>query len=256
MVRFIILCCIFNKPCICAFTFQYGQIYYTNTSIHQAKYDLFYIPIWLDLLYDMVFILTQNIQVLHSNMVRFIINLWSGITISQIAFTFQYGQIYYTAAGYNAEIFGYFYIPIWLDLLLLLAMCLRLVFPFLHSNMVRFIMIWYKMSRSEHVLFYIPIWLDLLFRLTKLQEDRSIFLHSNMVRFIIRERNYTDKAQLSFTFQYGQIYYRNKRKTIQKVYKFYIPIWFDLLSSGQEKEPQRKSILHSNMVRFIIFAQV
>ena len=55
------------------FTFQYGQIYYKKYEEAIADWD----------------------KHLHSNMVRFIINIeisdWSGLPV----FTFQYGQIYY-----------------------------------------------------------------------------------------------------------------------------------------------------------------
>ena len=77
-----------------------------------------YIPIWLDLLcvYSMSFVFLTNY--LHSNMVRFIMDLKP----TKIA---------------NGN---FIYIPIWLDLLYSLYSPLPIFASHLHSNMVRFIM--------------------------------------------------------------------------------------------------------------------
>ena len=37
---------------LAAFTFQYGQIYYSVVDINTDSHSLIYIPIWLDLLYS------------------------------------------------------------------------------------------------------------------------------------------------------------------------------------------------------------
>ena len=73
---------------------------------------------------------------------------------------------------------------------------------------------------------YIPIWLDLLFDF----------------RFLI------NIEESIFTFQYGQIYYRRRRRRR----RIYIPIWLDLLYSMFQSKLPFCFNLHSNMVRFII----
>ena len=50
-----------------------------------------YIPIWLDLLYYIILADFHNRKYLHSNMVRFIINLKKKQQEEITKFTFQYG---------------------------------------------------------------------------------------------------------------------------------------------------------------------
>ena len=123
------------------FTFQYGQIYYFKVYFIKRSIKLIYIPIWLDLLLEVVIQSFYNLNDLHSNMVRFIIRIiaqyciivfiiyipiWLdllSITLRDLKwmekeFTFQYGQIYYSRMHHL------YFEP----------------FPHLHSNMVRFIM--------------------------------------------------------------------------------------------------------------------
>ena len=54
------------------------------------------------------------------------------------------------------------YIPIWLDLLLIMLSCQSTNYYDLHSNMVRFIMYNARQILYRVVQIYIPIWLDLL----------------------------------------------------------------------------------------------
>ena len=56
-------------------------------------------------------------------------------------------------------------------------------------------------------LIYIPIWLDLLCECDKDYLQKYFYLHSNMVRFIIYDEMREKQSYISFTFQYGQIYY-------------------------------------------------
>ena len=72
------------------------------------------------------------------------------------------------------------YIPIWLDLLLRSACRFHILYKYLHSNMVRFIIV---SDFSEKV--------------------SDFYLHSNMVRFIIIFFNYMYQSKIAFTFQYG-----------------------------------------------------
>ena len=98
---------------------------------------------------------------------------------------------------------------------------------------------------------YIPIWLDLLYAQAVNIQTLQTNLHSNMVRFIIRQKGTSPSVPLSFTFQYGQIYYEclsissisSHAFTFQygQIYYvhylyasahksiIYIPIWLDLL---------------------------
>ncbi len=57
----------------------------------RKKINYIYIPIWLDLLCIWYGDPNWNYTNLHSNMVRFIINIVSIFAIYIIAFTFQYG---------------------------------------------------------------------------------------------------------------------------------------------------------------------
>ena len=73
MVRFIIQKFNFNFKLVKRFTFHYGQIYYFFIGGEVERDASIYIPLWLDLLCDLVrAILLQN-RNLHSTMVRFII---------------------------------------------------------------------------------------------------------------------------------------------------------------------------------------
>ena len=75
----------------------------------------------------------------------------------------------------------YIYIPIWLDLLFFILNPPLFLACYLHSNMVRFIMVLgaknYKLQKE----IYIPIWLDLLFQQIYKKRDQDLL----------------------FTFQYG-----------------------------------------------------
>ena len=59
------------------------------------------------------------------------------------------------------------------------------------------------------------------------QKDEN--LHSNMVRFIIYKRFIKTTNIITFTFQYGQIYYINDSYYKFSIVVIYIPIWLDLL---------------------------
>ena len=100
---------------------------------------------------------------------------------------------------------------------------------------------------------YIPIWLDLLFLYLYLVHRKLFHLHSNMVRFIIRTSDRLNSDILTFTFQYGQIYYSISQSSNDVVSRIYIPIWLDLLLNCQIEFLQFVLNLHSNMVRFIIW---
>ena len=125
--------------------------------------SIIYIPIWLDLLFRLEEITFVQHRHLHSNMVRFIIITSPGINIIEYIFTFQYGQIYYVFLIVYYWLSFVIYIPIWLDLLLLICMSFDFPNNNLHSNMVRFIIL-----------------LDFL------KSPINCHLHSNMVRFIIQ----------------------------------------------------------------------
>ena len=92
--------------------------------------------------------------------------------------------------------------------------------------------IYYEMDTYAHrknKTIYIPIWLDLLLLQTSQTTQQEPHLHSNMVRFIIVYKLMEDTKMSKFTFQYGQIYYNNKRILNEFVRRIYIPIWLDLL---------------------------
>ena len=163
MVRFIIMISALIFRLKYAFTFQYGQIYYLSSQF-SSLYDFrIYIPIWLDLLLILLYLVRHMLCYLHSNMVRFIIMLNPFLSYSVYKFTFQYGQIYYILQRRRLQFNMPIYIPIWLDLLSNLFLVLLTILRNLHSNMVRFIII-----------------LRILIRICKNH------LHSNMVRFIIK----------------------------------------------------------------------
>ena len=145
------------------FTFQYGQIYYIIVFRFICYLKNIYIPIWLDLLQNNITqCRTEKIN-LHSNMVRFIIYIYYLYQVKIIAFTFQYGQIYYTELFNIKKIKKEIYIPIWLDLLFSDLYDSGIDLTNLHSNMVRFII---------SFVYFLNL------------KKRN--LHSNMVRFIIR----------------------------------------------------------------------
>ena len=77
MVRFIIMQGDLKIEIASPFTFQYGQIYYVAKEKKEIKNMPIYIPIWLDLLLCLRRLLYQLILHLHSNMVRFIIKIYS-----------------------------------------------------------------------------------------------------------------------------------------------------------------------------------
>ena len=62
--------------------------------------------------------------------------------MSKKKFTFQYGQIYYFLRDTEITFRTIIYIPIWLDLLLDYNLNIYVLESNLHSNMVRFIMIY------------------------------------------------------------------------------------------------------------------
>ena len=99
---------------------------------------------------------------------------------------------------------------------------------------------------------YIPIWLDLLSLNEILFLYRLIYLHSNMVRFIISLLAHNNSLHSTFTFQYGQIYYRPSAYCCEIFIAIYIPIWLDLLWLLSVFYFVHYCHLHSNMVRFII----
>ena len=145
-------------------------------------------------------------------------------------FTFQYGQIYYYFDISQEHVFT----------------------ADLHSNMVRFIICCFCLSRQWKCYIYIPIWLDLLCHVAYCFVKCVCYLHSNMVRFIIDYFTTSLPKQVLFTFQYGQIYYINQNAYDANVWKIYIPIWLDLLCMLIDIALILLINLHSNMVRFII----
>ena len=74
---------------------------------------------------------------------------------------------------------------------------------YLHSNMVRFIIILLSLRYKRLSFIYIPIWLDLLLELNHLAMQPIYDLNSNMVRFIINKNMLEIGACRKFTFQYG-----------------------------------------------------
>ena len=104
------------------FTFQYGQIYYSNQKSYCWEFNNLYIPIWLDLLFS-------SIPLTGTGSAKLYIPIWldllspaqAQIMSSGNSFTFQYGQIYYLSV--SAGSLG--------------------TYKALHSNMVRFIIYFY-----------------------------------------------------------------------------------------------------------------
>ena len=73
-----------------------------------------------------------------------------------------------------------------------------------------------------------------------------------MVRFIIVYMSKEKKDYTLFTFQYGQIYYKDLFYKSIKDENIYIPIWLDLLCVSYYFVYDIRNNLHSNMVRFIM----
>ena len=121
---------------------------------------------------------------LHSTMVRFIIIVNDNKNGNRNRFTFHYGQIYYIYHFRNHGCSIYIYIPLWLDLLQLTALC-----------------------NEKGYCIYIPLWLDLLCLILRRKDCWFRNLHSTMVRFIISVSVSSIVRQRKFTFHYGQIYY-------------------------------------------------
>ena len=148
---------------------------------------------------------------------------------------------------------SHFYIPIWLDLLcrfINIRLFGMICFTFQYGQ------IYYYLDDAFTVreyVFYISIWLDLLWEDIYKSVHISYVLHSNMVRFIIKDNTIGNFYIFTFTFQYGQIYYMPQFSINFRCSGFYIPIWLDLLYIYQLFLFLQKIILHSNMVRFIIF---
>ena len=100
------------------FTFQYGQIYYTDTTAATYNNRIIFTFQYGQIYYTQFKDLQQTIKLpLHSNMVRFII-------------------VRMHLTQYNLKVL---YIPIWLDLLIKQSMISKSKAEALHSNMVRFI---------------------------------------------------------------------------------------------------------------------
>ena len=185
MVRFIIFTASYPCPCTSSFTFQYGQIYYSFPFGKNFVLVKFYIPIWLDLLFSLSLQFRPTRAFLHSNMVRFIIFLSACFVDRILNFTFQYGQIYYITKHRDDTGYGLFYIPIWLDLLLInqiLSLETKKDFTFQYGQIYylrrrsstksnrdftfQYGQIYYRLLQNRSITlskFYIPIWLDLLF---------------------------------------------------------------------------------------------
>ena len=144
---------------------------------------------------------------LHSNMVRFIINVRFKRKRIKSLFTFQYGQIYY---NYTFVFYFYdiaIYIPIWLDLLSTNFSSFIISNSHLHSNMVRFIIQELVTAFTSAIAFtfqYGQIYYGMFFSAIAISFSD---LHSNMVRFIIFQATENREIYAQFTFQYGQIYY-------------------------------------------------
>ena len=184
-------------------------------------------------------------------MVRFIIYLSFVLFLLYLLFTFQYGQIYYKVPESHFKSTERIYIPIWLDLLLLESPLVRPIVVYLHSNMVRFIIIGIPIGSPNSCLFTFQY--GQIYYKTILQQGfhsnnylhsnmvrfiifspppLSVYvlhLHSNMVRFIIMMKIALNTIYREFTFQYGQIYYFTGKSFWTVFSKIYIPIWLDLL---------------------------
>ena len=168
-----------------------------------------------------------------------------------LVFTFHYGQIYYANSKRIRNIQCRIYIPLWLDLLCETHTHARVIFSYLHSTMVRFIMPISGIVKAEFDIFtfhygqiyytgalqtkdnlyniYIPLWLDLLWLSHYLQRQVFFHLHSTMVRFIMSPKCNFRYNLSSFTFHYGQIYYVDDIDCALPIVSIYIPLWLDLL---------------------------
>ena len=94
-----------------------------------------------------------EIKDLHSTMVRFIMQFAKAALLKEIKFTFHYGQIYYHYIIYVWEITFYIYIPLWLDLLYIETYYKEQEKSYLHSTMVRFIIVFYVIGYSNKKIF-------------------------------------------------------------------------------------------------------
>ena len=143
MVRFIIFFILYITNQKIKFTFQYGQIYYK--SIHNLiflEYRI-YIPIWLDLLFEKNIANDKHFREFTFQYGQIYYFICKYTSKTKPIFTFQYGQIYYmplinpqrlklqnlhsNMVRFIIQIFiagiqqwNIIYIPIWLDLLLII----------------------------------------------------------------------------------------------------------------------------------------
>ena len=145
------------------------------------------------------------------------------------------------------------YIPIWLDLLLIVEANEAKDYFNLHSNMVRFIIDEKRSKIIEKAKFTFQYGQIYYRHSAEQQIKQQHNLHSNMVRFIMNDEELTLKLRAAFTFQYGQIYYPFPYISPTPVPCIYIPIWLDLLSDSISSVLVWCCHLHSNMVRFIIY---
>ena len=101
--------------------------------------SVIYIPLWLDLLFFPLINQELTKWNLHSTMVRFIILPVRSFGLIHDRFTFHYGQIYYEKWLLNESSVKVIYIPLWLDLLSISFSSRFHKSLYLHSTMVRFI---------------------------------------------------------------------------------------------------------------------
>ena len=186
MVRFIIFTLQFEKLGFIVFTFQYGQIYYHYICFNFSLKVTIYIPIWLDLLSMSFWKDAYNYIYLHSNMVRFIIQVFLQICTLVLAIYIPIWLDLLSAEDLTLIGQEAIYIPIWLDLLLIVEANKTKDYFNLHSNMVRFII--YRdlksiLQKSQFTFQYGQIY---YLEQEKCSAKEQQYLHSNMVRFIIK----------------------------------------------------------------------
>ena len=211
MVRFIIFTLQFEKLGFIVFTFQYGQIYYHYICFNFSLKVTIYIPIWLDLLSMSFWKDAYNYIYLHSNMVRFIIQVFLQICTLVLAIYIPIWLDLLSAEDLTLIGQEAIYIPIWLDLLLSslhVKKSLFMIFTFQYGQIYYSVFI-VKFISVKNI--YIPIWLDLLLLHRLALVLLNTHLHSNMVRFIIKRIGTNSSNTQKFTFQYGQIYYKKFR---------------------------------------------
>ena len=205
MVRLEIYINVFLLYSSAVFTFQYGQIRNVCLIIIHFVHFLIYIPVWLDqksipayaiMLQPVIYIPVwldqkydrqnrnrEQIQHLHSSMVRLEIRNKTKLTINTFVI----------------------YIPVWLDQKYILLIYLIKKYLYLHSSMVRLEIVFFRTegSLSEEFTFqYGQI------RNRALSLRFCIFeyyLHSSMVRLEIKRLCQFFEYLSKFTFQYGQI---------------------------------------------------